>query len=121
MKIKNYELLDSHDVLSKLLNNDMQVSIETKFKFLPKFKEFSSEAQMINQARDLLITKYGEKNEDGRSEIKDEAKRADFFKEYNELLNVDTNTDLTGITLEELASLSPTMQDLVVLEPVIIK
>lgn len=121
MKIKNYQVITAYELLSNLLNNNHMIDIKTKFALLPKYKQLSAEKAMVEDARKMLVIKYGEKKDDGSVTVEDEDKEKQFQKEYAEVLNMDCNNEIDGFTLDEIGSLFPTMEELLGLEAVIVK
>lgn len=100
------EMINCEPVISKL--NEQERSVKTAYKLARITRELQKEYQLFNQARDILIKKYGVIDESGNLklinnnyEIQKE-KQDEFLKEYNELLNDNINLNVEKLTLEEL-------------------
>lgn len=122
--IKISELMDSVTTLQKLSQKDFKAKLAWSIARLLKAAEV--EVQAFNEARMNLITKYGEKDENGEL-ITDEKGNckiipdnvSTFNAELNELLASEIEINANKINFELLEDLDFTPSDIAVLEPFI--
>ena len=124
INIKISELMDSVTTLQKLSQQDFKAKLAWSIARLLKAAEV--EVQAFNDARMNLITKYGEKDENGEL-ITDEKGNckimpdnvSTFNAELNELLASEIEINANKINFELLENLDFTPSDIAVLEPFI--
>lgn len=106
--MKLNKLLNARDVIKKeLLNQKMSFSLAYKINKIILATD-TDENFYLEQMKSLF-NKYSKKNEKGQI-IQDtngniiliEDKVTDFYKEYNELLNIDINAEIDKISLADL-------------------
>lgn len=117
-------LINSVESLQKLSNKNLKA--KTAFVVAKLIQAADIEVNNFNDARIMLINKYGEKDDNGNliadannnvKIIKDDIER--FNTELSELLNTPITINATKITLNELDELEFTPQDIIQLEPFI--
>lgn len=100
------EMINCEPVISKL--NEQERNVKTAYKLARITRELQKEYQLFNQARDILIKKYGVTDESGNLKLTNnnyeiqKEKQNEFLKEYNELLNDNISLNVEKLTLEEL-------------------
>lgn len=95
--MKNYEILNVNQTLSKLVNEPLKGSF--------KFRLFRLKAEL----------------EDLVKPIADSLKGVDDLEEQEEILNVEQSVDLVQLTEGELEPLPLSIQDIAMLQPIIQK
>lgn len=107
MNIKAKQLMDSVDVLKKISNMNLPISLS--YKIAKNIMKIEEELTILNKEKQKLIDKYGEKDEDG--EIKsDESGRirildmSSWTTEYSALEDLQIDIDLTTISEDDLLS-----------------
>lgn len=107
MNIKAKQLMDSVDVLKKI--SDMNLPISLSYKIAKNIMKIEEELAILNKEKQKLIDKYGEKDEDGKIKS-DESGRirildiSSWTTEYSALEDLQIDIDLTVIPEDDLLS-----------------
>lgn len=105
MNIKAKQLMDSVDVLKKI--SDMNLPISLSYKIAKNIMKIEEELAILNKEKQKLIDKYGEKDEDGKIKS-DESGRirildiTSWTTEYSALEDLQIDIDLTVIPEDDL-------------------
>lgn len=124
IKVKIEDLVNSVDTLQKLSQKDFKAKLAWQIARLLKAAE--QEIQTFNNARMALVTKYGEKDEQGQL-ITDEKGNCKipneviqkFSDEFNELVQSEVEINANRIDIELLNDIDFTPSDMALLEPFI--
>lgn len=122
--VKMSELLNSTETLQSLAQKSLKAKLA--FQVGRMLKAADKEIQDFNETRMKVITKYGEKDENGEL-ITDENNNckidpnsaAAFNTEFNELLNSEIEINANKIKVEDLENLDFTPSEMINLEPFI--
>jgi hypothetical protein len=79
-------------VLEKLLSKEM--GMDSALKLIDFSAKFAAELTAIEQKRIALVKRYGEKKEDGNTEVLDENKKEKFKKAFEKTLSEEIEFDL---------------------------
>lgn len=107
MNIKAKQLMDSVDVLKRITDTNMPISLS--YKLAKNIMKIEEELVILNKEKQKLIDKYGEKDEDGNIKS-DESGRIKILDisawtvEYSALEDLEIDIDLTIIPEEDLLS-----------------
>lgn len=107
MNIKAKQLMDSVDVLKRITDTNMPISLS--YKLAKNIMKIEEELVILNKEKQKLIDKYGEKDEDGniKSDESGRIKILDisaWMVEYSALEDLEIDIDLTIIPEEDLLS-----------------
>ena len=107
MNIKAKQLMDSVDVLKRITDTIMPISLS--YKLAKNIMKIEEELVILNKEKQKLIDKYGEKDEDGniKSDESGRIKILDisaWMVEYSALEDLEIDIDLTIIPEEDLLS-----------------
>lgn len=118
------QLLNSTESLKQLSSKPLKARVA--FTVARIIKDADVEVTNFNDARTDLITKYGEKNEDGslKTDEKNNVQIVreqvdDFNKELTELLGTTITLNANKIKFEDIDSLQFTPAEIITLEPFI--
>lgn len=122
--VKIADLLNSTDVLQKLAQKDFKAKLAWSIARLLRTAE--EEIKNFNETRMNLITKYGEKDDNGEL-ITDENGNCkivpesivNFSNELEDLLQTEVEINANKIDIEQLENLDFTPSEISVLEPFI--
>ena len=107
MKLANSTVYNSIDSLTKLSNCDMPIKIAYKIK--KNLDVLRNQANFINERRNELINKYGK---DGKIEQTDTEAIKKFVNDFNELLAIEEDLEVTPIDVEGLEGIMLSINDL---------
>lgn len=105
MKLSNEKLVNSIGVLSKLTN--MELPIKLSYAISKNITKIDRELTTYNKERQKLIEKYGEKDEEGNLETKEDGTINildidSFNNDLKEILDIETELDIHLIDLEKV-------------------
>ena len=98
MKVKLGEIYNSVNVLSKLLDTEIPVSVS--YKLMKLVNTLNSELKTVEEQRIKLVKKYSDTSTE-ESTVKDESKDA-FLKDFSELLAQEIEIDWVALSLKTL-------------------
>lgn len=127
MKVKIADIINGTEVLRKLSQADFKA--KTAWQIARLLKAAETEVQGFQEARDSLVNKYGEKNENGELVV-DEKKNYKFepenleafVAEFNDLVESEVEINANKLKLEQILESEKadfTPSDMVALEPFI--
>lgn len=121
MKIKLSTIIQSRDILSRLINQKMPVS--AAYKIMKISKAIEEEVTFYTKRLQELIEKYGDKGKDnnyilndGNVQIK-KGLEEECNKEISELDNLEVDLPDIILSLEDLSSTELTPREIFILEP----
>lgn len=124
IKVTINELLNSTEVLQKLSKKDFKAKLAWQVARLLRNAE--EEIKNFNETRMTLITKYGEKDENGELKTDDNGNCkiipesiSTFSAELEDLLKTEVEINANKIDIEQLENLDFTPSDMAALEPYI--
>jgi DNA-binding MltR family transcriptional regulator len=117
MKITLAEIKSLETSLSKIFDKDINIKLAYRLGIL--LKKISEEMQSLEKNRVKLVTKYGVKNGEGQVSVPDE-KTPDFYKEFNELMQISIDIDFEPIPLSAFGDISLSAADVMRLDEKII-
>jgi hypothetical protein len=107
MKLSNEKLVNSIEVLSKLIN--MNLNIKASYMIARNISIIENEVSIYNSEREKLINKYGKKDEDGKLKLNEnntiqleEDYLEDWNKDIKELLELEVDVNIEEINKEDL-------------------
>lgn len=107
MKLSNEKLVNSIEVLSKLIN--MNLNIRASYMIARNISIIEKEISIYNSEREKLINKYGKKDEDGKLKLNEnntiqleEDCLEDWNKDIKELLELEVDVNIEEINKEDL-------------------
>lgn len=122
--VKIADLLNSTDVLQKLAQKDFKAKLAWSIARLLRTAE--EEIKNFNETRMNLITKYGEKDDNGEliTDVNGNCKIVpdsivNFSNELEDLLQTEVEINANKIDIEQLENLDFTPSEISVLEPFI--
>lgn len=105
MKIKLSHIVGSVESLKALL--DVKFPIKQSYRISKLVNgPIERELKSYNEARNSLIAEFGDKNDDGSTQVKDPKKLEEFMIKMNELLDVDVEIEWEPINIEDVESLN---------------
>lgn len=107
MKLANSTVYNSINSLAKLSNCDMPIKIAYKIK--KNFDVLKKQADFINERRNELINKYGK---DGKIEQTDTKAVEKFVNDFNEMLAIEEDLEVTPIDVDSLEGIMLSVNDL---------
>ena len=104
MKIKNFEIEQSVEVINKILSS--KLSVVTFFNLKKDTDEITKILNSLKDARQKIIDEYCDKDEEGKPVIKDNKyiftdNQEKFNEEFNELMNVENDINIIKFDIEE--------------------
>lgn len=121
IKIKLGGLINSVEVLQRLAKMDFKAKLAWQISKLLTAAE--KEIQEFNQTRMNLVTKYGEKDENGELVTDENGNctippevNAQFATEISELLNAEVELNVNPLNIDDLANADFTPSDMTILE-----
>lgn len=110
MKLTNQALLNSIPTLQKL--SQEQLPIKISYTISKNIKAIEEELKIYEEERQKLIKKYAELDKEGKPKVNDngiyiikQENQLDFNKEVLELLNIETDINISKIDLNALEGL----------------
>lgn len=107
MKLSNEKLVNSIEVLSKLIN--MNLNIKASYMIARNISIIEKEVSIYNSEREKLINKYGIKDEDGKLKLNENNTiqlEQDYLEDWNkdikELLELEVDVKIEEIDKEDL-------------------
>lgn len=109
MKITINQLLAAEPVLNKLASAECETATMA-YSLAKIMKNISEELSLINQARNQLAQKYGERDEQGELKLNkqtgtipiEESKQQDYVQEVNELLKQECEINIQPLPLDAI-------------------
>ena len=114
VNVKLLELREMSSALGKLLSSTMPVKQSYRMSKLAKC--ITKEMNDIEESRNDLIKKFGDKNDKGQIEIIDNDKKEEFNKEFADLLKEEVEITFVPIDLENIGEAKLTPFDIVALD-----
>lgn len=121
IKIKLGGLINSVEVLQRLAKMDFKAKLAWQISKLLTAAE--KEIQEFNQTRMNLVTKYGEKDENGELVTDENGNctippevNVQFATEISELLNAEVELNVNPLNIDDLANADFTPSDMTILE-----
>lgn len=109
-------LINCTDALNELIQKPLRT--KTAYKIARLAREVSRELEIFNSAKNALIEKYGEHDENNQLitennnyKIKEDV-RADFVEEYQEMMQQNISLNIEPIALKELEDEKFTPQEI---------
>jgi len=118
MKITLAEIKSLEESLAKIFNKDVNIKIAYRLSSL--LKKLNEEMKTLEETRIKLVKQYGEENEETHQFSVSEEKAQDFYKEFNELMQVVIDIDFEPIQLKELGDIDMSASDVLRLDEKII-
>lgn len=105
MKIKNEVLVNSVQVLRKL--NAAELPIKLSYKLAKNIKNIEKELALYEEEKQKLISKHGEKDEDGKVKQNEDgtiniANVPEWNNDIKELLAIEADISIEKINIDEL-------------------
>ncbi|WP_411168616.1 hypothetical protein ACH36K_16105 [Clostridium sp. MB05] len=107
MKLSNEKLVNSIEVLSKLINMDL--NIKASYMIARNISIIEKEVYIYNTEREKLINKYGIKDEDGKLKLNENntiqlnpESIEDWNRDIKELFDLEINVNTEEIDREDL-------------------
>lgn len=112
MLLKNRQVVDSQVALGKMLNTSLP--IKQAYCLNKTIEAVKNQLLFIEEQRIDLIKKYGVEKEEGNFEIPIEAEgvRSLFFRDYDQLLDLEEEIDVRKLTLDDLTPVELTPNEL---------
>ena len=124
IKLKMGELLNSTEILQKLASKELKARLALEVARM--LKAIEKEMQDFNDIRMKLITKYGEKDENGelitdeKGNCKIEQEHVETFSnELNDMIAAEVEINANKLKIEQLENLDFTPAEMSALEPFI--
>lgn len=117
MKMKLTNLVNSLQVINKILNSD-KLPIRDAYRLSKSIQKIQEELQNFDKFRIELIKKYGYETGDGNYQIKSEFEN-NFRQEIDELLNTEVEIGVSPITLESLSKVNLSAIELSLIDHII--
>lgn len=111
MKVKNKDLKAINLTLFSLGNH--QGDISKRWAIAKLARKFNDANELLSSQINKLVEEQGEENENGQKTLS--PLNEDFLK----LMDLDIDIECPYFTIEQLEEYSPTVQELVALEPII--
>ena len=111
MKVKNKDLRAINSALFSLGNH--QGDISKRWAIAKLAKKFNDANELLSNQINNLVEEEGKENEKGQKTLS--PLNEDFLK----LMDLDIDIDCSCFTINQLEEYSPTVQELVALEPII--
>ena len=118
MKINLAEIKSLEGSLSKIFDKDLNIKVAYRLGTL--LKRLSEEMKTLEENRVKLVKKYGEENEETKQFSVPQEKTPDFYKEFNELMQIEIDIDFEPISLKEFGDISISASDVMRLDGKII-
>ena len=108
MKLTNGDIWSAQEPLRKLIEQKFPVMVSYKLsKLVMKLNE---QFKVIDEVRTGLIKKYGETDEKGNTQVKQESESfPKFVEEFNELMAVEHTIDVEKVKLPEPFEIEPSV------------
>lgn len=118
IKLKLRDIKLSETTLQKLAGAEL--TAKGAYRVSTLLRPISEELKLIEEQRMKLVEKYADKdNESG--EIKVENQRDDFFKEWQEFLDTDTEIDIQAINVSDLDPIKFTPAEMATIEKFVVE
>ena len=118
MKITLAEVKSLETSLSKIFDKDIHIKIAYRLSSL--LKVLSDEINSLEENRVKLVKKYGEEDKESGQLAVPTEKAEEFYKEFNELLQLEIDIDFEPIPLGAFGDISLSAADVVRLDGKII-
>jgi hypothetical protein len=109
MKVKLFDVYNSVNVMNKVL--DAQLPISVSFQLTKLVKTLNEEVKMIEEERVKLVKKYSETDKDGESTVSED-KKQNFLKDFSELLETEVDLNWTPVSVSKLENLNVSVNEL---------
>lgn len=119
MKLSNEKIVNSIPALNNLSNKDLP--IRASFFVAKNIRELTKTVETFNSEKSKIMKKYCKKKEDGSLDVKidgtvDICDQENWDKEYKELLNIESDVDITKIHVSELGNVTLTPSSLITID-----
>lgn len=115
-KVTAKDIMDSVEVLKKLMEKDLKA--KTSYKISRLVREVEKELNEINKTYQGIVTKYGEPSEENSDQyMVKEGNIEEYNKEINEFLMSEVELNVNKIPIEELENENFTPTEIIKLEP----
>lgn len=111
MKVKNKDLGAIHSALFSLGNH--QGDIAQRWEIAKLAKKFNDADELLTSQVNQLVTEKGHENSNGQKTL------SPMDKDYLKLMDLDIDIECTYFSIKQLEEYSPSVQELVALEPII--
>lgn len=111
MKVKNKDLGAINSALFSLGNH--QGDISKRWAIAKLARKFNDANELLSNQINKLVEEQGEEDENGQKSL------SPFNKDYLKLMDLDIDIECPYFTIEQLEEYSPTVQELVALEPIL--
>lgn len=106
MKLTNLEIFSAKEPLKRLIEE--RLPVKCSFKLAKLANKLDTEMRAIEVTRNGLVNKYGEKNERGQMQVKeDSAGFHKFVAEFNSLMEIEVEIVIERVQLPEDLSIEP--------------
>jgi hypothetical protein len=109
MKVKLVEVYNSVSVMNKILDAELPASVA--FKLTKLLKSLNDEIKSIEDQRVKLVSKHGQKDENGSVSVS-ESNKEEFIKEFSELLSTEIEIEWEPVSVEKFDGLNLSANDL---------
>ena len=115
-KVTAKDIMDSVEVLKKLMEKDLKA--KTSYKISRLVREVEKELNEINKTYQGIVIKYGEPSEENSDQyVVKENNIEEYNKEINEFLMSEVELNVNKIPIEELENENFTPTEIIKLEP----
>ena len=109
MKVKLFDIYNSIQVMNKVLETPLPVSVS--YHLGKVFKSLNDELKSVEEQRIKLVEKFGSKEEGKEVSVSDENKEK-FLKEFSELLETSVEIEWTPLSVSKFDNIQLTVADL---------
>ena len=109
MKVKLVEIYNCVQVMNKILDAELPASVA--FKLTKLLKSINDEIKTVEDQRVKMVSKYGDKDENGSVSVSETNKEA-FMKEFGELLSTEIEIQWEPVSVEKFDGLNLSANDL---------
>lgn len=103
------QIFQARPALNKLAENEL--SPKYLYKVSKMLAKVNKELQFIDENRNKLIQELGYEVKEGEWKVKDE-KLQEFIKRFNEILDIDSETDITVVQIPTTENIRLSFKDL---------
>lgn len=109
MLLTNKRVMASQDAMTKMLNTNLPV--KQAYHIKKTLEGIKKQVEFVSDQRVELIKKHGIAKDNEIFEVPEENK-ADFFKDFGELLELEEDIDVRQLTLDDLDRIELTANEL---------
>ena len=112
MKLKNGEILELYETLSRLSQNkELKLKVSLGYKLLKNKEQLYPSAKIVYELRQKILNDYGTRDKDGNIIVLKENIET-VNNQINELMNFENFIDIVEISLDELEPYELNMEDI---------